>query len=75
MLFCKNNKLTAFFIRKLGKSCAFCGINKLCGAGAKLFSLWSKKKKLFSKIIRRRFRFYKSFFRKLLYTGIDCLLA
>ena len=29
MLFCKNNKLTAFFIRKLGKSCAFCGINKL----------------------------------------------
>ena len=51
MLFCKNNKLTAFFIRKLGKSCAFCGINKLCGAGAKLFSLWSKKKKLFPKVI------------------------
>ncbi len=51
MLFCKNNKLPALFIRELGKSCAFCEINKLCGAGAKLFSLWSKKKKLFPKVI------------------------
>ncbi len=75
MFFVQQNKLAPFFGRKRRKGCALRGINTACRFCAKLLSGGGEHHKLFTKVIRRRLCFNISFFRKLLYAGINRLLA